>query len=133
MGVLEVLNKKDGPGFTDDDLEILTMLGNMIGPCLGKCPALHPTERKTHPHQEELKVVEEKLLQSERLAALGKLSQGVAHEVRNPVMIIGGFARTASQQAPVRQRSGPGNDRPYPPTGSTGWSRWWPRSRPSRS
>jgi signal transduction histidine kinase len=49
---------------------------------------------------EELQLVEEKLLQSQRLAALGKLSQGVAHEVRNPVMIIGGFARHLQKRLP---------------------------------
>ena len=92
MGVLEVLNKKDGGGFTDSDLEILTMLGNMIGPALENAQLYTRLKEKLILTREELKGVEEKLLQSERLAALGKLSQGVAHEVRNPVMIIGGFA-----------------------------------------
>jgi len=41
----------------------------------------------------ELKKTQEQLLRSERLSALAQLSQGVAHEVRNPVMSIGGFAR----------------------------------------
>jgi signal transduction histidine kinase len=43
--------------------------------------------------QSELKKTQEQLLRSERLAALGQFSMGVAHEVRNPVMSIGGFAR----------------------------------------
>ncbi|MHC1724425.1 MAG: PAS domain-containing sensor histidine kinase [Syntrophobacteraceae bacterium] len=47
---------------------------------------------------EELKIAQEKLIRSERLAALGKLSQGVAHEVRNPVTVIGGFARRLRTQ-----------------------------------
>jgi signal transduction histidine kinase len=93
MGVLEVLNKKDGRGFTDDDLEILTMLGNMIGPALENAQLYTRLKEKFILTREELKVVQEKLLQSERLAALGMLSRGVAHEVRNPAMVIGGFAR----------------------------------------
>ena len=36
----------------------------------------------------------------ERQAALGALAQGVAHEVRNPVMIIGGFAHLLQKQLP---------------------------------
>jgi len=92
IGVLEVLNKKDGQSFNEDDLEVLTMLGNMIGPALENAQLYSRLKEKLSLTVEELKVVEDKLLQTERLAALGKLSQGVAHEVRNPVMIIGGFA-----------------------------------------
>jgi signal transduction histidine kinase len=93
IGVLEVLNKKDGQDFNEDDREVLTMLGNMIGPALENAQLYSRLKEKLSLTVEELQVVEDKLLQTERLAALGKLSQGVAHEVRNPVMIIGGFAR----------------------------------------
>jgi two-component system sensor histidine kinase HydH len=105
MGVLEVLNKKDGQGFDDDDLEILIMLGNMIGPALENAELYSRLKEKLSLTKEELKVVEKKLLQTERLAALGKLSQGVAHEVRNPVMIIGGFARRLQKRLPTEDRA----------------------------
>jgi hypothetical protein len=48
--------------------------------------------------RDELKKTQEQLLRSERLAALGQFSQGVAHEVRNPVMSIGGFARRLKEK-----------------------------------
>ncbi len=105
IGVLEVLNKKDGQGFDDDDLEILIMLGNMIGPALENAELYSRLKEKLSLTMEELKVVEKKLLQTERLAALGKLSQGVAHEVRNPVMIIGGFARRLQKRLPVEDQA----------------------------
>lgn len=38
------------------------------------------------------KQLERKLLQSERLAAVGQTVAHVAHEIRNPLMIIGGFS-----------------------------------------
>ena len=38
------------------------------------------------------KQLERKLLQSERLAAVGKAVAHVAHEIKNPLMIIGGFS-----------------------------------------
>jgi two-component system sensor histidine kinase HydH len=105
MGVLEVLNKKDGQGFSDDDLEFLIMLGNMIGPALENAELYSRLKEKLSLTMEELKVVEQKLLQTERLAALGKLSQGVAHEVRNPVMIIGGFARRLQKRLPAADQA----------------------------
>mgnify|MGYP001084763179 CR=1 FL=1 len=41
----------------------------------------------------ENKRMEERLLQSERLAAVGNTVSHIAHEIKNPLAIIGGFAR----------------------------------------
>jgi two-component system sensor kinase FixL len=41
----------------------------------------------------EYKEMEKRLLQSERLAAVGNTVTHIAHEIKNPLMIIGGFAR----------------------------------------
>ncbi len=41
----------------------------------------------------ERKRMEEELLRSERLAVLGKMAAHISHEIKNPLMLIGGFAR----------------------------------------
>lgn len=41
----------------------------------------------------ELKKLREKLIASERMAALGEMAAKVAHEIRNPLLSIGGFAK----------------------------------------
>jgi signal transduction histidine kinase len=41
----------------------------------------------------ERKRMEEELLRSERLAMLGKMAAHISHEIKNPLMLIGGFAR----------------------------------------
>ena len=40
----------------------------------------------------ERRQLQEKLLQSERLAALGQMAAHISHEVKNPLMVIGGMA-----------------------------------------
>ena len=41
----------------------------------------------------ETRALQEKITQSERLAALGQLVAEITHEIKNPLMMIGGFAR----------------------------------------
>jgi two-component system sensor kinase FixL len=40
----------------------------------------------------ETKALQEEIMRSERLAALGKLAAEITHEIKNPLMLIGGFA-----------------------------------------
>lgn len=55
----------------------------------------------------EQKELEKKLLQAERLAAVGKTVASVAHEIKNPLMIIGGFShqvkRGLSDESAIRK------------------------------
>ena len=41
----------------------------------------------------EAKALQEQVLQSERLAALGQMVAEITHEIKNPLMMIGGFAQ----------------------------------------
>jgi PAS domain S-box-containing protein len=41
----------------------------------------------------ERRQLQERLLQSERLAVLGRMAAHISHEIKSPLMVIGGFAR----------------------------------------
>lgn len=100
VGVLEVLNKRNPLGFTETDRDVLILVGNLIGTALENARLYARLQDRLSATKEELKIAQEKLWRSERLAALGKLSQGVAHEVRNPVTIIGGFVHRLGKHLP---------------------------------
>jgi len=93
VGVLEVLNKRGPEPFDEQDVEVLELVANQVGTALENARLYGKLQEKAALTESELKETQARLLRAERLAALGQLSQGVAHEVRNPVMTIGGFAR----------------------------------------
>ncbi|MFH0809492.1 MAG: ATP-binding protein [Pseudomonadota bacterium] len=49
----------------------------------------------------QLVEAQDRLIRSERLAALGEAAAKVAHEIKNPLMVIGGFARQILRHVPA--------------------------------
>lgn len=50
-------------------------------------------EEEVRKKSEEIKSAQGKLVQAEKLAALGRLTADIAHEIRNPLTALGGFGR----------------------------------------
>ena len=92
-GAIQVLNKKTGEHFNESDMEILNSLSMQIAVAIENARLYEMLEQKFASTARELKIAEEKLIRAERIAAMGHLVNSVAHEIRNPVTVIGGFAR----------------------------------------
>ncbi len=63
--------------------------------------ALKRAEERTETRR-VLKASHEYLRQAEKLIAIGEISDKVAHEIRNPLMVIGGFAKRLRKKASMR-------------------------------
>jgi signal transduction histidine kinase len=93
IGAIQVINKKNQESFSNADLEILTGMSHQIAVAMENAKLYKLLEKKFELTYQELKTAQEKLIRSERLAAMGNLVNGVAHEIRNPITVIGGFAQ----------------------------------------
>jgi signal transduction histidine kinase len=96
IGVIEVDNFLDRRPITQDDLHILSMLAHQAGLALENA-RLYSEIARTN---EELRAARERLIESEKMMAMGEMASGLAHEIRNPLVSIGGFARRLMRKFP---------------------------------
>ena len=85
----------------DDELSRLASEFN------GMCERLDAARRSLLEEQDERRIMEARLHHADRLAGLGRLAAGVAHEIGTPLNVIGGRAEAlsrfvAGQEAPTR-------------------------------
>jgi signal transduction histidine kinase len=93
IGALQVINKKSGEPFNRSDLEILFAIAQHVSIAMENANLYRRLEESFAVTTQELRITQEKLIRTERLASMSNLVQGVAHEIRNPITTIGGFAR----------------------------------------
>lgn len=106
-GALYLADKHDGRPFSDSDEEYLRIYARDVSYLLERHQLVDALKTSNEALQEEknaqsqlLERVEEmqaQLVQSEKLAALGQLAAGVAHEINNPIGYISSNLRTLEQ------------------------------------
>ncbi|MDY7040143.1 MAG: response regulator [Chloroflexota bacterium] len=107
IGVLSVDNKVSNTPFTESDVYLLSALADYAAIAIVNSRLF--TEVKSFSEELEQKVVErttelqqtqEQLIQSEKLASIGQLAAGVAHELNNPISVMLGFAQAILRKLP---------------------------------
>ncbi|HRZ86482.1 MAG TPA: ATP-binding protein [bacterium] len=82
---------------TEEHVQLLTMFANQAGLALEIAEMYRNLTQERNKLKEayrQIRAAQEKLLENERLAAVGKMAAYVSHEIRNPLVTIGGFAQS---------------------------------------
>ncbi|MBM4055585.1 MAG: GAF domain-containing protein [Planctomycetes bacterium] len=80
---------------TDEMVTLLSTFANHAALAIENAGAYKALERKIV----QLKEAQERLVRSEKLAVIGNMASYIAHEIRNPLVTIGGFARSIVRDA----------------------------------
>jgi two-component system NtrC family sensor kinase len=86
--------------FSGAELNLLAAVGSQIATAIDKSLLLDQTRQA----YEELRRAQEQLLQSEKMAAVGQLISGVAHELNNPLTAILGYSQLLESERHVDSR-----------------------------
>jgi signal transduction histidine kinase len=100
IGAIQVMNKRNKEPFHQADLELLNSMAQLTAVSIENAKLYRRLEERFELTSLELASTQKKLIRSERLAAMGHLVQGIAHEIRNPVMTIGGFVHRMKRELP---------------------------------
>ncbi len=89
IGLIVADNLLTGRPVTSADIGFLTLLSNQAGLAL--------ENSRLYGNLQEMNIqllqTQNRLIQSEKLAAMGELVASITHEIKNPLVSIGGFAR----------------------------------------
>ncbi len=96
-GILLLGSRKDGGLFREEDIRLLATLANQITIALKN--SLHYTSMIES--KQQLEILFSKVVQTEKMAALGEMSATLAHEIKNPLGII----RSSAQYLAEAKRS----------------------------
>ena len=96
-GVILVDNQDSGRPLEKEALDVLQMFATQAALVLENAQLYSTIEANNR----ELLLIRERMLESDRLAALSSLASGMAHEIRNPLVSIGGFARRIAKLVEV--------------------------------
>jgi PAS domain S-box-containing protein len=94
---IECRSRRD---FSTSELNLLAAVGNQVATTIDKSLLLEETREA----YDSLRRTQEQLLQSEKMAAIGQLISGVAHELNNPLTAILGYSQLLKSEEHVTSR-----------------------------
>jgi signal transduction histidine kinase len=99
IGIISVTRAEVGQ-FGDHHVQLLQTFADQAVIAIRNARLLDEVQAKTRDLEEslqELRAAQERLVQTEKLASLGQLTAGIAHEIKNPLNFVNNFAALSAE------------------------------------
>jgi signal transduction histidine kinase len=98
-GVLS-LGRSDVRPFTDKQIELATTFADQAAIAIENVRLFERVEARTRElaaSLEDLRTTQDRLVQTQKLASLGQLTAGIAHEIKNPLNFVNNFSGVSAE------------------------------------
>jgi len=99
IGVLALTRKEVRP-FTDKQIELITTFADQAAIAIENVRLFKSVEARTRElaaSLDNLRATQDRLVQTQKLASLGQLTAGIAHEIKNPLNFVNNFSSLSSE------------------------------------
>jgi two-component system NtrC family sensor kinase len=99
VGVMTLM-RKDVQPFTDKEIELVSTFADQAAIAIENVRLFDAEQQRTRElgkSLEDLRTTQDRLVQTQKLASLGQLTAGIAHEIKNPLNFVNNFSGVSTE------------------------------------